>query len=357
MSFLADRRPQRIAVFRALQLGDLLCATPAWRALRAACPRAHITLVSLPWARDLAARLDAFDDFVEFPGHPDLPERDGDARDFAGFAAAMRARGLDLALQMHGSGTVTNAVVAAFGAARTGGFHPDGAPCPDRETCVPWRDDGTHEIRRHLALVAHLGAPACGEHLELPVNDDEHRAAQSLLAALDLRGRDFACVHPGARFPSRRWPAERFAAVGDALAARGLAVLVTGTRDEAPLVHAVVQRMRQPAIDLAGRTALGVLTALVARARLVICNDTGMSHVASATATPSVVVCSGADADRWRPLGAGHRLLAHPVPCRPCLHRTCPTGHECALGVTAEAVLGEARELLAPARENARAAA
>jgi ADP-heptose:LPS heptosyltransferase len=357
MSFLPTHRPRRVAVFRALQLGDLLCSVPAWRALRTACPEAHITLVSLPWARDLAARLDAFDDFVEFPGHPALPERDCAPKAFDALVTAMRAREFDLALQMHGSGASTNAIVAAFGAVRTGGFHPEGTASPDAETFVPWREDGTHEIHRHLDLVAHLGAPARGEQLELPVTDAEHRAAQSLLVELGLPGRAFACIHPGARFPSRRWPTARFAAVGDALAAAGLAVLLTGTRDEVPLAREVARRMRHAAIDLSGRTTLGVLAALVARARLVICNDTGMSHVASATGTASVVVCSGADVHRWRPLGARHRVLAHPVPCRPCTHRVCPTGHECALAITPDAVLAEARALLARPRETQRAAA
>lgn len=354
---LAALRPRRIAVFRALQLGDLLCTVPAWRALRAACPDARVTLVGLPWARDLAARLDACDDFVEFPGHPALPERACDESAWDSFIAAMRARAFDLALQMHGSGTVSNGIVAAFGATRMAGFHPDGSPCPDPSAFIPWREDGTHEIRRHLALVAHLGAPPRGEHLELPVSDAERQAAAALLDALGLRGRELACLHPGARFPSRRWPAERFAEVGKRLAMAGLAVLITGTREEAPLAQAVAAGIGPAAVDLSGRTTLGTLAALVARARLVICNDTGMSHVASAVGTASVVVCSGADAARWRPLGARHRLLAHPVPCRPCAHAVCPTAHECALGVGIDAVVAETESLLDETAEAPGAAA
>ncbi len=347
---LTHSPPRTIAILRALQLGDLLCSVPAWRGLRAACPQARITLVGLPWARDLVDRLDCLDDFIAFPGHPGMPERTPSSHEYENFVAHTRARRFDLAIQMHGSGAITNGVVGAFGARRVAGFFPADTRCPDPRAFLPWREDGTPEIRRHLNLVAHLGAPARGEHLELPVHAEEVREARALLDSLGLARRRYVCLHPGARFPSRRWPAERFAAVADALGRAGSTVLLTGTRAEAPVVRAVIAAMRSHAIDLSGRTSLGVLAVLVRHARLVICNDIGMSHVACSAGTPSVVVCSGADADRWRPLGHQRRLLAHPVRCRPCTHAVCPTAHECARAITVAEVVAEAQRRLAGGR-------
>jgi ADP-heptose:LPS heptosyltransferase len=89
------------------------------------------------------------------------------------------------------------------------------------------------------------------------------------------------------------------------------------------------------------------VAALIAGARLLVCNDTGVSHIAAALGVPSVVVCCGADPHRWAPLDASrHRVVFHPVSCRPCAHRDCPIGHPCASGVSAAAVVAAAVEML-----------
>ena len=333
---------RRIAVFRALMLGDLLCATPALRALRHHHPDAEITLVGLPWARGLAQRLASVDRFVEFPGWPGLPEQPiTDWRALPGFLAAMRAQRFDLALQLHGSGRIVNPLVAAFEARRSAGFASPAASGPpgNEARFIRWPRHGT-EVERLLTLTDHLGAPRHGTALDFPLRDTDRDAADRLCAP--LRGRRFAIVHAGAQLPSRRWPVERFAAVADALAREGLEIVLTGSAAEAGLTRAVAAAMRAPALDLAGRTSLWSLGALVEWSTQVVCNDTGISHVAAALHTPSVVVSSGGDAIRWAPSDrARHQVLWHDLPCRPCSHVRCPHGQACALGVG----VGEVRTL------------
>jgi ADP-heptose:LPS heptosyltransferase len=260
-----------------------------------------------------------------------------------GFFQHLKGHGYDLAIQMHGSGEVTNGLVARMGARHSAGFYRAGQPCPDPARFVEWRER-EHEVRRCLRLLAHLGIPARGTGLEFPLTDADWRE----WAALGLERDGYAVVHPGSQLASRRWPAERFAAVADNLAAEGLQIVLTGTAAEASITAAVTRAMRRPALDLAGRTTLGSLGAVVSRARLVVANDTGISHIAAAVKTPSVIVASGSDVQRWAPLDRQlHRVLHHDTDCRPCAYAVCPIGHPCALGVGAEAVIHEARSLVA----------
>lgn len=322
----------RIAVFRALVLGDMLCATPALRAIRAAWSRAHITLIGLPWARTLAERLPLVDDFIAFPGHPALPERPPDVAAWPGFVEQMRSRGFDLLLQMHGSGRITNALVAGWGAKRYAGFVEPGAWSPEPTLFATWPTRG-HEIERLLCLTDHLGLPRQGLHLEFPLRDADRAEAAASYPARRV------CLHPGSQLPSRRWPPERFAAIGDLLADYGDEVLITGTADELPIAQAVASAMRRPARIVAGTTTLWTLGALIEGARLLVCNDTGVSHIAAALHTPSVVVSLGAEVARWAPLATTrHRVLWEPMPCRPCAYAVCPTRHECATGLEVQRV-------------------
>lgn len=342
--------PKRIAVFRALVLGDLLCSIPAFRALRATCPDAHVALVGLPAMARFVSRYPHYiDELIPFPGAPGFPEQDEGGEGLTTFLAAMQARRFDLAIQLHGSGGPANALVRGFGAATTAGFH---LPPTDTErgtgVFVGW-DAEVVEVRKYLALMQALGADATAvadASLELPVRPEERDEWVRLRRAHALDDASIVCVHPGARWPSRRWPLERFVAVATDLAARGSRIVVTGSGDEQPLAAALADGLRArhvAVVDLSGRTSLGALAALLQDARLLVSNDTGISHVAAAVGTPSVVIASGSDVARWAPIDARrHRVLSHSVPCRPCMYRDCPIDHPCATGVHVDAVIAAA---------------
>ncbi|RZL04271.1 MAG: glycosyltransferase family 9 protein [Rubrivivax sp.] len=331
---------RRIAVFRALVLGDMICAGPALRALRARFPQAHISLVGLPWAREWVRRTASIDAFIEFPGYPDLPERAVDVTALPAFMADMQAQRFDLAVQLHGSGQTVNALLATWGARQVAAFCEPGQYCPNPELSCPWPKHGT-EVQRLLALTDVLGAPRLGEGLEWTVRDGDRAEAAALLKA---HGADadhpYVCVHPGAQLASRQWMPESFAQVADQLALKGFTVVLTGVPHEQALGQRVQSAMTQPSVNLVGQTSLWNMGALIERARLLVCNDTGVSHVASALKTPSVVISCGGDVDRWAPVDQQrHQVLWVPRDCRPCGHRVCPYAHECATGVTTAEVM------------------
>lgn len=333
---------RRIAVFRALQLGDMLCAVPALRALREGEPDAHITLIGLPWASEFASRFSGLvDALMVFPGEPGMPEQPFHAEAAQAFYADARARRFDLAIQLHGSGELSNDVVRRLGARRMAGFRPArDHPCANdgrTEMLVPWPRG--NEIERLLALMVALGYPAVDTHLAFPLRPEDHAAWRRLAEAHGLAAGGYLCVHPGARLLSRRWPVERFADVARAVRDRWQ-VVITGAPDERMLAYRLATLVGEPVVDLCGRTTLGSLAALIAHARLLLCNDTGTSHIAAALDTPSVVVSCGSDSARWAPLDhAMHRVLADQPPCRPCAYQVCPLGHVCAVNIGVDSVI------------------
>lgn len=142
------------------------------------------------------------------------------------------------------------------------------------------------EIFRYLEVVALVGALPVGVEPHLLVTAADRAEAD---AALPSDGdRPIVVVHPGAGNPRRRWPPEKFAAVGDALASAGARVVVSGTPAEQYLVDAVISAMRWPAADFRGRLSAGGLAGLLARAAVVVSNDSGPLHLASAVGAATV---------------------------------------------------------------------
>ena len=343
---IAQIAPQRIAVFRALQLGDMLCAVPALRALRAACPQAAITLIGLPWARAFVARFaDLIDDFMHFPGAVGFPEQEETDADLPSFIAQARRMRFDLAIQLHGSGGIANDIVFKLGARHNAGFVQPGEIA--RSGWFMRWPDGMRESERYTALMRLMGVSVPDEGLSFPLTAVDRAEAATRLRDIGVDPRKAVVVHAGAQLPSRRWPAERFAQVADALARDGLRILLTGTAGEIALAEKVRAAMSRPAISLAGSTTLGGLAALVARVRLVVCNDTGISHIAAAVRTPSVVIASGSDTRRWAPRDKLlHCVLADFPACRPCSYAMCPFDHSCALNVSVTDVIAAAHRQL-----------
>lgn len=326
----------RIAVFRSLRgVGDMLAAGPALRLMRTALPFARIALIGVEEARPTVSRMARlFDDFVTFPGWPGLPEsprrHPADQRRQGGDEVPRAGDDLrrsriedwcdaDAVVQMHGDGTVSNGFCASLDPQRLVAY----GPAVTRSRCelhtAPYPRH-LNEIDRCLELAARtirlLGGrvvPA-NRTLEFALTDEDRREAARLLSGLGITGRPYFVMHPGSHLPDRRWPAERFAEVGRVLADHGF-VLVSGLANERALAEAVARAVGPHAMPIAGDTSLGGIAALLDGSRGLVTNDTGISHLAAARGTRSVVVFLASDPHRWAPLDTG--LHAHVV--RPAL--------------------------------------
>ena len=297
---LPQSEVKKIAIFRALQLGDMLCSIPAIRALRNAYPQAHITLIGLPWAKALTERFPHyFNAFRSFPGYPGLPEQPFAPKAFTTFLMQVQQEEYDLILQMQGNGSLTNSLAALFNGKHTAGFYLPHHYCPNKELFLEYPTH-LHEIERHIALMQKLSITALGTQLEFPLTaKDEEELVQ---LQLPIEHKRYVCLHSGSRDKNRQWPPEHFAALADYCATQGLSIVLTGTSGELDIVNEVARHMQHQPLIAAGKTSIGAVAALIKNALLLISNCTGVSHIAAAVETPSIIVSMDGEPHRWAPL-------------------------------------------------------
>jgi len=277
----------------------MLCTVPAVRALKTAIPSSEITLLGLPWAATFVKRFNKyFDRFIHFPGYPGLPEQAYSPEAWGQFVKTIEKEEFDLVIQMQGNGTIVNPMLAKLNFKQIAGFR-----CQQSYVDSPAFIDypeGVHEIDRHLLLMNHLGIPSAGRYLAFPLTrKDEEDFDKLFLPVLPKR---YVCVHPGSRGISRQWPPSYFAALADHCIEQGYTVVLTGTSDEIDITREVKKCMKHPVIDLTGQTSIGAVAILIKNASFLISNCTGVSHIASALETPSIVISMDGEPNRWAPL-------------------------------------------------------
>jgi serine phosphatase RsbU (regulator of sigma subunit)/ADP-heptose:LPS heptosyltransferase/anti-sigma regulatory factor (Ser/Thr protein kinase)/anti-anti-sigma regulatory factor len=261
-------------VLRALGLGDLLAGVPALRALRRALPDHEVVLATSP-VQDPLVRLTRAVDRL-------LPQAELEAIAWSGGPP-------DVAVDLHGNGPASHDILAELRPGRLVAFDRPGAA-----DGRPVWDDDEHERHRWCRLVTESW-PVSADPDDLLLDPP---GAEPLVDGAIV-------VHPGAAFPARRWPPDRFAAVAGQLRDLG-PVVVTGGPGETGLARQVAAAAGLPdAAVLAGRTDVHQLAALVSRARLVVCGDTGTGHLATAYRTPSVLLFGPTPPHRWGPPAHG----------------------------------------------------
>jgi len=204
-----------------------------------------------------------------------------------------------------------------------------------------------HEVRRQLDLVATVGAHTKDERLSMAIPDEVNSSVGEMLARVIEDGRPWVVIHAGATAASRRYPPDRFAIVGRRLVQEfGYGVVFTGTEPERELIEWIQTEMGEPSHSLVGALDLPAFAAVLARASLLISNNTGAVHVAAAVGTP-VVDLYALTNPQHTPWQVPHRVLFQDVPCKYCYKSVCPEEHQnCLRLVEPDKVLNAAAELL-----------
>jgi heptosyltransferase-2 len=348
----------RIVVRAPNWLGDIVMAIPAITAVRAARPTAHLAVAAPAAFADLCAAIPGVDGVV--------PLRGSGIRALGGHVEALKAGGFDVAILF------TNSFASALAASRAGiaerwGYRRDlrgrlltravpvrarSGPTPELPALA-----GPHHSAYYLRLVSSLSMPPVDAipapvQVRPPAHGVERAAALLAEAGVDRSARLIGFA-PGAAYGSaKRWPPERVAAAIAGVAAAGARAVLVGAAGDREIARAIQSALdpavRAAVVDLVGRTDLATLMAVLGRCAVVVANDSGAMHVASAVGRPVIAIFGPTDERATAPLGP-HTLVRHDVFCRPCLLRACPIDHRCLRGIAAADVVAAVARAAGPA--------
>lgn len=209
-------------------------------------------------------------------------------------------------------------------------------------------DRELHAVDRYLELVASLGCPRVRQpDFGIRPPADALDRVRELLASNGCPPfAPLAVVVPGARWETKRWTEDGLARLGDQMAGSlGLEVVFVGVEGDRPLVSRICHRMGNRALNLAGRTDIPGLMALLEMAWVVVSTDSGPMHMAAALGTPVVALFGPTAPWRTGPYGAKHKIVRVNLPCSPCFRRRCST-RQCMHGIEPGEVLSKVEQVL-----------
>jgi ADP-heptose:LPS heptosyltransferase len=278
---------RKIAVLRSNGIGDFIFALPALEGLRNAYPEAEIVLLGLQWhsdfLKDRPSPIDRVEVVPRTKGVGILPHEEPDNPwVINAFFERMAREEFDLAVQLHGGGRFSNPFIKKLGAKVSVGSCTEDAEQLDRWIGFSYYH---HEVMRFIEVAALVGAPlvTLEPHLQVTRRDLD----EALKWMPDIED-PLVILNPGAGDPRRRWPVEKFAQVGNAIAWEGATVAITGSPQEGDLAQSIASSMSAPVLDLSGELSLNGLAGLYSLASLVISNDSGPLHLARAVGAATV---------------------------------------------------------------------
>lgn len=344
---------ERLLCVRLDALGDVLMSTPAIRAVKRSRPGRRVTLLTSPGGAAAAELVPDVDDVIVY----DAPwvkatARRADSRPDRAMIDCVRDGRFDAAVifTVYSQNPLPAAMLCYLAdiPLRLAHCHEnpyqlltDWVPDPEPQRFT------RHEVRRQLDLVATVGCRTVDEQMAVRLPPAAEERVDEILAGRDIAPDDrWAVMHVGASAPSRRYPPELFAAAARGLAAQGVRLVFTGSAAEEELIEQVRAGVDGYSESLAGELSLAELAALLRRAPVLVSNNTGPVHVASAVGTP-VVDLYALTNPQHTPWAVPCRVLSHHVPCRNCYKSVCPEGHnDCLRKVPPTAVVEATLELL-----------
>jgi ADP-heptose:LPS heptosyltransferase len=331
--------PQNLVLLRLDNIGDVIMTSPALRSLRESLPHARITLIASPGGSQVADLLPWVDEVIPCRSlWQDLGRLEFDPSREWNLIDTLKKRQFDAAIIFTSFSQSPHpaALLCAIAGIPVRIGESKEQDIGTLTHAVPFAPIELHQVERNLRLIESVGFPVHDRRLELAIPP----------LALPMP-ESYILLNPWTSCASRNYNPVRFAIAAHQLSQRtGWPVAVIGLDKDRDRTQPILDILGDRAIDLLGKTSLGDVVALIARAKLVLTNNTSTMHIADATQTSNVVMFAGTELEsQWQPRHSPSRLLRRPTPCSPCYAFTCPYNMEC-LDIPPEAVVEAALEVI-----------
>ncbi|MCM8800956.1 MAG: lipopolysaccharide heptosyltransferase II [Candidatus Omnitrophica bacterium] len=338
---------KRILVARTDRVGDVLLSTPVIKNLRDSYPSSYIAMVVSNYCKEILEGNPYLDEVLIY----DKEKRHRGLIGSLKFVFHLRKKRFDLAIILHPTNRMHLVTFLARIPKRIGYNRKLGFLLTDK---IPHtkQEGRKHELEYNLDLLRYLGIPAQDKTLFMPIRKEAEDWIEELFKKERINPTDkLLAIHPGASCPSKLWPAERFAELADRLADKyGFKLIFIAGRKDINITEGVIKYLKNPVINLAGKTSLSQLASILRRCQLFISNDSGPVHIATAVGTPVISIFGrnqkGLSPLRWRPLGRFDRFIHKDVGCSQCLAHNCKKGFLCLKAITVEEVLEIAKSII-----------
>ncbi len=338
--------PKKVLIIRFSSIGDIVLTAPAIARLHEAWPDAEIHLLTkkafLPlWRGDRRVRARAFDPEGAHFGLPGLLR----------FLGELEEEGYDWIIDLHGT-PKSRALAAVLGVPMS---RYDKASLARRLYVRTKRFPGepVHVARRYVRALAPLGIETEGPlDARIPAAGRDLQSVKNTLGAVGIQGRNLIAIVPGSQWATKQWGLDRYTELVDRLNARGFWVGIVGSKAERDDCERIAEGRR--ALNFAGLYDLGETLALLHHCGLVVSNDSGPMHMASAAGCDVIALFGSTTPPLgFAPLAARHTVLqVDELTCRPCSphgRAACPQGHlRCMRDLTVDRVWAEVERYLGP---------
>ncbi len=328
-----------ILVIKLRYIGDVLLATPVFRALRHQYPGARISALVNAGTDEVLRRNPNFEEIFLVPR--------GTWKTQVRFFCDIRSRWFDCVIDLTDGDR--SAVISFFTGAsiRIGLNHERRWRGWLYSQAVEAPYGAMHMVDYHAQALTCLGVSANVGEPELFVGEEDELAADRLLHHAGRGGEKWVMIHPAARYWFKAWPPERFAGLSDTLVERGLKVVLVGHSDDQGIGEVVQGTAKHKLISLIGQTSLLELAGLMKRCALFIGNDGGPMHMAAAVGCPVVALFGPTDPMVWGPKGKQTAVLYKGLDCRDCFYPGCFRGESsCMKQISVDEVYEAARRFI-----------